>query len=351
MLTTECYIDSPASAGGDIYTLALYYGNPSMAKFVRLGDILTDTNTNAYEVILPTSLPLIDGTTITVQAVGTNILPQQDSAYNSNIETPGQIDSTPEITTGGDIDSFTLVSGPNYTYRVSASWSSSSEANASIVGDSIVDESGKEFQIVSFDTPAVKWGDTVIVEESEKEGVSPAIGSASLFRGTNQYRFYQGTPITDPARTVAYNRDSFYQDLALSGGTGVVSFTKRQDTGVTIAALTPIGLDSVGKLDTLDVSSEDSSFSVVGIIKEAVDHTNDATVVTKGRIENTGLGFAFREPLFVSKTGVITDTKPSIGVDGFAVGDWVISIGKLIENSITSGQKDLEINIRVVGQL
>jgi len=220
MLALDTFIYNPTFISGTTYTAEMYYSPASQAKFIRLDDVVTDKDSKRYKVIAPTVLPVIDGSTITLEALDANELPTEDSNYDSFIETPDQEDSRPEVSTGGNIDSAVLVSGPNYSYRISASWVITEDANQSEVGDRIVDSEGKEYKILSFDTPASKWGDTVVVEEIEKIGNTPNIGKAGLYNPTTNKNYYQGPTITDNARIVAQNRDKYYIDKEIGSGSG-----------------------------------------------------------------------------------------------------------------------------------
>lgn len=217
MLATSCYIFNPASIGGDQYTIELYLNPATSAKFVRIGDVITDTNTNTYAVINPTALPLSDGDTVTVQATGANVLPQLDSDYDSIIETPGQVDSRAPVATPGTIDSASLAVSHEFTYLISASWDITADANSSEIGDRMIDSTGKEYEIVSFTSPGLKWGDTVTVAEVEKVGNTPDIGKAALYRPTSNYALFQGSHITDAAMGVAKARDNFFLDSIIDG--------------------------------------------------------------------------------------------------------------------------------------
>jgi hypothetical protein len=55
--------------------------------------------------------------------------------------------------------------------------------------------------------------------------------------------------------------------------------------------------------------------------------------------------------MYIDKTGNLTDIKPSIGVNSFIAGDFVISVGVIAKNATNPANKDLVISIDVIGQL
>ena len=55
--------------------------------------------------------------------------------------------------------------------------------------------------------------------------------------------------------------------------------------------------------------------------------------------------------LYVSKTGGVTNVKPSIGVDGFTAGDVIIRLGVVSKNRDNPSNKDLIVNVAIIGVL
>jgi hypothetical protein len=74
-------------------------------------------------------------------------------------------------------------------------------------------------------------------------------------------------------------------------------------------------------------------------------------VVLAGKIENVTTSFDFGDYLYVSKTGGLTNQLPSIGVDSFVSGDFVIKMGLVTRNRTTPANKDYLIRVEIVGQL
>jgi hypothetical protein len=62
-------------------------------------------------------------------------------------------------------------------------------------------------------------------------------------------------------------------------------------------------------------------------------------------------GFANGDVLYVDKAGDLTASKPTIGVNGFIAGDFVIRVGVVSRDPIVPTQENLIVNIQVIGQL
>jgi len=218
MLSQSVFIFDPSSIGGGLYTLKLYFNDTSKAGFLATGDYVKDTVNNRYEVTAGT-FPFVDGSTLTVQFVDNDVLPVEDTDYNSTCYTPGQIDYAPAVKTAGAIYNALLYNTTNYEYSLEASWDLGAEAAKAQVGDSIVDQLGKEFLITYID-PAQRFSVPFRVQEKEKVGQIPFAGAATMYRSTQNHKLFQGNPITDAARTVIRNRDNVLVDtnLGSSGG-------------------------------------------------------------------------------------------------------------------------------------
>jgi hypothetical protein len=104
-------------------------------------------------------------------------------------------------------------------------------------------------------------------------------------------------------------------------------------------------------MDLIDVAVESSALAVVGITKISVPNATAGSMVTSGRLENISGGFGFGEVIYVSKTGGLTSTKPEDGVGGFVIGDMVIKLGVTTKNQATPANKDLIIQVQIMGVL
>jgi len=122
-------------------------------------------------------------------------------------------------------------------------------------------------------------------------------------------------------------------------------------TGSTLTKLSPVRVNSSGNLALIDVSVESEALSIAGIVNDNITTGNSGNIVNSGRILDITTSAVFGEVLFVSKTGGVTATKPSIGVDGFAANDFVIKLGLVVKNADNPLNKDLLVSISIVGQL
>lgn len=137
-------------------------------------------------------------------------------------------------------------------------------------------------------------------------------------------------------------------------GSGSASSNKTQienHSGVNLPAQTPVTIDTNGYAKAINVSVTASAFAACGITDlSGIADTSFGNIIVGG-ILNGVTGFNLGDVLYVSKTGDLTNVKPSIGVGGFAALDYVIRVGVVMRNHTTPSQKDLIVNVTVVGQL
>lgn len=114
---------------------------------------------------------------------------------------------------------------------------------------------------------------------------------------------------------------------------------------------TPVRVIPSGEIDKVDPSIESHIDSIVGVVKQDVPSGNQGDIVTSGTIEDVTTSASIGQLVYLSKTGGLTSTKPNIGVNGFLPGDWVIKIGVIAKNNTNPTQKDLVVDIQVIGQL
>lgn len=113
----------------------------------------------------------------------------------------------------------------------------------------------------------------------------------------------------------------------------------------------PVRLDSSGQVQKVDPSVEAQVLALIGVAKDSVANGSLVGIATGGRLENVTVPGSLGDSLYLSKTGTLTNVKPSIGVGGFVAGDFVVFIGISVKNQANPLLTDLMINIRVVGQL
>lgn len=124
----------------------------------------------------------------------------------------------------------------------------------------------------------------------------------------------------------------------------------KNSTGSTVSKGTVVQISS-SDIALVDPSVEADADAVAGVVLSDILDTATGEVVVSGIIENISGGFAFGSLVYVSKTGTLTTTKPSVGVASFVSGDWVIKVGVVVKNAAAPTQRDLLVNIQIVGQL
>lgn len=130
-----------------------------------------------------------------------------------------------------------------------------------------------------------------------------------------------------------------------------LSDQRQNVSGTQMAKGTPVRMTLAGDMDYIDVSNEAHAFAVSGVTNTVVPNLSTGPVLTSGRLVNLTTSFAFGDPVYVSKTGGLTNVKPSLGVDGFVAGDFIIAIGVIGKNADNPANKDLILNIGLVGQI
>lgn len=123
------------------------------------------------------------------------------------------------------------------------------------------------------------------------------------------------------------------------------------NSGSSISAFQPVASDGNGEIKAIDPSVENDALKTLGVTTTSIADGSSGDVVTHGRLDNITTSFSFGDYVYVSKTGDLTNVEPSVGVASFVAGDWVIRIGTIVKNKTTPSQKDLMVNVTVVGQL
>lgn len=114
---------------------------------------------------------------------------------------------------------------------------------------------------------------------------------------------------------------------------------------------TPVRKNSLGSIAFIDVSVEAEVLGLVGVTNAVIADTAIGSVITAGRIENVTITATFGDPVYIAKDGSLTNLKPEIGVGGFLAGDFVVRIATVSRNETNPLQKDLVLEIMLVGQL
>lgn len=138
-----------------------------------------------------------------------------------------------------------------------------------------------------------------------------------------------------------------YDQLTAAG----ISDQRTNVSGVSMPKGTPVRQTTAGDMDFVDVSIEAHAFACSGITQSSVPNLSAGPVLTSGRLTNITTSFVFGDPVYVSKIGGLTNVKPERGVDGFVAGDFIIAIGVIGKNADNPANKDIILNIGLVGQV
>ena len=133
--------------------------------------------------------------------------------------------------------------------------------------------------------------------------------------------------------------------------TSAIQLNYENSSGTTIFKGTPVCQKSTGVIDFINVSSESDVFGFIGVVSFNIANAASGPVVTSGRIENVSVSGSFGDPLYVSKTGGLTTTKPEVGVEGFLALDFVLRVGIITKNETNPVLKDIVLDVQLVGQL
>ena len=130
-----------------------------------------------------------------------------------------------------------------------------------------------------------------------------------------------------------------------------ITTSESNNSGSTLTKLTPVRIDASGDMAMIDVSIELEALGIAGVLNSDTLHTNSGEIINSGRISNITTTATLGDVLYVSKAGGVTNTKPAIGIDGFVIDDFVIRLGIVAKNPGNPVNKDLLVNISIVGQL
>jgi len=122
-------------------------------------------------------------------------------------------------------------------------------------------------------------------------------------------------------------------------------------SGASVNRTQPLRIDVSGQAQAVNPSVESEVLALIGVAKDSVANGALVGIATSGRLENVTVPGSLGDSLYLSKTGNLTNVKPSIGVGGFVSGDFVVFIGISVKNQSNPLLTDLMVNIKVVGQL
>jgi len=137
----------------------------------------------------------------------------------------------------------------------------------------------------------------------------------------------------------------------ISNGVVTISDVIQNLSGTMIPQYYPVAISTLGGIELMDVATEANARAVVGLTSVAINSGNSGAVIIGGVIYNFPTAFNYRDIVYVSKTGGLTNVAPSIGVGGFVDLDFSIRVGVIKKNLLNPLNKDLVLNIEVLGQL
>lgn len=140
---------------------------------------------------------------------------------------------------------------------------------------------------------------------------------------------------------------------ALSGGlsTSKVGDSYLNDSGSVIPKLYPVSVKNTGGIKATAADVEAEALGCIGLAENAINIAASGSIVSYGRLANSGTSYAVADVVYLSKSGGITNIKPSVGVSGFVAGDWVVKVGVVAVNLTNPAAKDILVNVSVIGQL
>lgn len=122
-------------------------------------------------------------------------------------------------------------------------------------------------------------------------------------------------------------------------------------SGYPISKGTPIKIRTDGNIDFINISVEHDIQSFGGVTSSDSVNAQKSGVVTTGRIENVITAFQFGDAVYIGKNGYLTNIGPSVGENGFVVGDFVFRVGTIAKNEANPLLQDLILESVLVGQL
>lgn len=143
----------------------------------------------------------------------------------------------------------------------------------------------------------------------------------------------------------------FFFNKNATGAVRAITTNFQNASGSTLTKGTPVCVNASSQLTNVNVSSEASVMALVGLTNVSIPNAATGGVQDSGRLEDVSVGFALGDPLWISKTGGLTNVKPEIGVGGFTDGDFVVFVGVVVRNEFNVSLKDIKMMLSIVGQL
>lgn len=212
MLGERVLIYQLASAGGSDFTCKLYFETPKKAKYLNIGDQVTDSAGNVFN-IANTQLPFINGREVTLSPMIPGSTPVEENAYTCTISTPGKKKDYSEINTKGQILTCEVSNPSIYEFIITSQWQSSENIRDAALGDLVVDGFGNSYRITEISNRTFNSVTFKVVDDNHK-AIEPKKGEALLIRPTEKLKLLVGSfqnlqTLTDIATRNAYLIDQY----------------------------------------------------------------------------------------------------------------------------------------------
>lgn len=138
---------------------------------------------------------------------------------------------------------------------------------------------------------------------------------------------------------------------AFKGSSRQMQTGYQNGTGSTMLKGMPVSANSSGQLIPLNVANETTVLAMVGLTAANIPSSASGLVASGGRLEDLSLAYNIGDAIYVGKNATLTNIVPSVGVNGFVLGDFVIFVGVVVKNEFDISKLDIQLMLSVVGQL
>lgn len=194
-----------------------------------------------------------------------------------------------------------------------------------------------------------------VLGDIEVTGVIDPQGLTFTRESSNPITGFDGLYV-DSNGDLVYNKNgsgetNISQSTSGQGASIIIEDEYDNNSGMTIAKGTPVRIDAFGNLQMVDPAVEDEVDAIIGVTAESIPDASAGRVSFKGRLLDVSTAIAVGEPAYLSKSGILTATKPSDGIGGFVAGDFIVRVGTIVMNRQDPLKKDLLVDIKVIGEL
>ena len=151
---------------------------------------------------------------------------------------------------------------------------------------------------------------------------------------------------------MAYSPFSFNPESTGSAESITTTYTNNSSSTAIPQAMA-VAANSAGLLVPLDVTNEASVNNMVGYANVRIAASATGPVISTGRLKlyTNSNSYALGTPLYVGLDANPTNIVPSIGVNGFTSGDYIVFMGVLVPNEVNPSEFDISLFTQIVGAL